>query len=316
VLWDHDLFGSCAIRDPDSGGRLYPAVPNDLTPLPRKKPWIRWVVVSQALADEAKDYPTDAEPLVLRNVLPQLPTGGLDPQHERFMRQHGLTLERPILLDPVRVFQVKGVDIALRLLAAAKATAAARGVPAPVLVVFGSLEEDPEYAEQMLALAHELELDSDVRFLDGVPLSTHADANGDWQLDEIDLLRLASASGGGVVFTPGVPDVETVGLGPALAAAAGLPCAVTSYNAFDGVYQRSQRFSHVHVGSSPEAIIAAGAELLDALAQASSGDPQWAVRRDVNRQIVGEQFPTGPWRGLWEDLAAACGQRIASGAGR
>jgi hypothetical protein len=148
--------------------------------------------------------------------------------------------------------------------------------------------------------------------LDGVPLSTHRDANGRWQLDEIDLLQLARATGGGVLFTPGVADVETVGLGPALAALAGVPCAVTAYEAFDGVYQRLERFSYVRVGSSLAAIHAAGDELLDVIGRVRSGDPEWAARLAVNRRIVDAQFPTDPWRELWRDLATTCGHRVSA----
>lgn len=32
VFWDHDLFGSCAVPNSDTGGRLYPPTPNELLP--------------------------------------------------------------------------------------------------------------------------------------------------------------------------------------------------------------------------------------------------------------------------------------------
>ena len=108
--------------------------------------------------------------------------------------------------------------------------------PAPYLLIFGSLDEDPEYADELVALRNELDTEEHVRFLDGVPLETLREDNGDWQLDEIDLLRLARATNGGVVFTPSVSDFETVGLGPGLAAAAEIPAVSTRYNAFDEVY--------------------------------------------------------------------------------
>ena len=120
---------------------------------------------------------------------------------------------------------------------------ASRGLAVPYLLVFGSLHEDPGYARQVVDTVHRLGLDDDdVRFLGGVPLGSCRDSSGQWHLDEIDLLRLAAASNGGVLFTPSVPDVETIGLGPGLAAAASVPCLTTTYDAYDRVYGPDFRF--------------------------------------------------------------------------
>ncbi len=42
-----------------------------------------------------------------------------------------------------------------------------------------------------------------------------------------------------MLFTPSQPDIDTVGLGPALSAVAGVPCAVTAFDCFAEVYGES-----------------------------------------------------------------------------
>ncbi|MFD7710179.1 hypothetical protein ACFV6E_08105 [Streptomyces sp. NPDC059785] len=303
LFWDHDLFGSCAVYD--DGVRMYPQRPNEFTPLPRAGPGVRWAVVSEALAKETASYPVPEPARVVPNIPPRVPAGPLEPRHEQFLARLALDRRRPILLNPVRVFRVKGVELALELLAAARSAATDRGLPAPYLLVFGSLAEDPGYADEVLRTARCLGLLSDVRFLDGVPLCSVRDATGAWLLDETDLLRTAAASGGAVVYTPNTGDVETVGLGPALAAAAGLPCASTRYAAFTPVY--GPDFFVVPVDPGPAGMTRAGAELVTAMRANRAGEPRVvdAVRR--NRRILERRFPSGPWAELLTELAASAG---------
>ncbi|NLU71921.1 glycosyltransferase family 4 protein [Streptomyces sp. HNM0575] len=303
VFWDHDLFGSCAIHDEETGARVYPERPYDLTPLPRDDAHTRWIVISDGLAEEAAGYPTDAVPEVVSNLLPSVPEGRLEARHREFAAQHGLDAERPVLLDPVRVFRIKGVDVAVRLLAEMKDAAGAAGEPVPYLLVFGGLDEDPEYAGEVTALAARAGVEDDIRFLDGVPLTSFRDDEGGWHLDEVDLLRVAAASSGGVVFTPGVTDVETVGLGPGLAAMAGLPCLTTDYDVFEPVY--GPEFSRVRTGVPPEAARTGAAEFIRTLAAFRRGDDWLRGRLEVNRKIVEERFPRGPWTRFWRELESA-----------
>jgi hypothetical protein len=300
LFWDHDLFQSCAIRNPDSGARVYPEKPNEFTPLPRRNAFTRWVVVSDALAEETAHYPTDLLPEIVPNILPTIPVGMLDARHWEYARRLDLDARRPILLDPVRMFRVKGVHVAVELLAAIKLAAERRGIEIPYLLVFGSLQEDPEYAQEVVALARDLNVLSEVRFLDGVPLTSHREADGRWRLDEVDLLRLSAASCGGVVFTPGVPDVETVGLGPGLAALAGLPCAVTDYDAFERVYGSS--FVCIRVRSDPGSVYKAGEELLNVLQGVKQRDMVLLDGLKENLRTMESRFPVAPWRNLWREM--------------
>lgn len=304
LFWDHDLFGSCAVYD--EGVRMYPEKPNEFTPLPEAGPGVRWAVVSEPLAEETARYPVPEQPRVVPNILPRVPAGPLEPRHEQFLDGLDVDPGRPVLLNPVRVFRVKGVELALELLAAARSASAERGLPAPYLFVFGSLTEDPSYAEEVLSTARRLGLLADVRFLDGVPLSSYRDGTGSWRLDETDLLRVAAAGGGAVVFTPNTDDVETVGLGPGLAAVAGLPCASTSYDAFAPVYGKD--FFVVPVPRGPAGMAESGAELVAAMEDNRTGDPRLARLLERNRQLVDHRFPTGPWAELLSELAEDAGR--------
>lgn len=304
LFWDHDLFGSCGIRDPRTGSRIYPEEPNELTPVPQRNGFTHWAVVSEGLAAEARSYPTDLAPDVVPNVLPTMRGGPVGAPVEAFARQHALEPGRAVLLNPVRMFRIKGVDIAMELMSAMKGAAMGRGVPVPYLLVFGRLDEDQEYASEVLALARTLDVERDVRFLDGVPLVTYCDRRGRWQLDEVDLLRLAAETAGAVVFTPSVADVETVGLGPALAARASLPCAITDYVAFEQVYGSS--FAVTCVGRSREELRAAADAFLDVLAGMRRGDRTVTAALATNRRTVAARFPDEPWRKLWHTLAATC----------
>ncbi len=287
--WDHDLFGSCAIFE--DGRRFYPAAPNEFTPLPGSSPSDRWAVISPALLRETAAYPTDLVPELLTNVLPLIPDGGLEQRHHEFLGGRGIDPDRPVVLVPVRVFAVKGVEISVEVFAAARAAHTAAGLPEPVLLVFGSLDEDPAYAGVVRRAVARTGAGSAIHFLDGVPVSSHRDRTGTWRLDEVDLLRLARATSGAVLFTPNQPDVETVGLGPALAALAGVPCAVTPYNAFDDHFGPE----YARVAVDPAAPAEAGAELSRWMAEPDAG----LLR--VNRALVRDRFPDKPWR---EYLAA------------
>ncbi|WP_084794132.1 hypothetical protein [Actinokineospora bangkokensis] len=276
--WDHDLFGSCGIVE--DGERYYPAEPNAHTPVPGSSPSDRWAVVSEALLKEARGYPTELEPVLLTNVLPLVPEDGLAQRHHEFLRQRDIA-GRPVVLVPVRVFAVKGVDIAVEVFAGLRDEHARAGHPEPVLLVFGSLDEDPGYAEVVRAAVARSGAAGSVHFLDGVPITSHRDHTGAWRLDEVDLLRLARASRGAVLFTPGVTDVETVGLGPALAALADLPCAVTPYDAFDDHFGPG----YARVDVDPADPRPAGAELSRRMPGGET----------ANRALVASRFPDGPW---------------------
>ena len=236
------------------------------------------------------------------NVLPDVPTSGLTQAHGDFMSTWELDPARPVILVPVRVFQVKGVEIAVALLAAVRRACARRGEPAPYLLVFGSLGEDPAYSVEVLDATERHEAGSDVRFLGGVPLGTHRDSAGNWRLDEVDLLRIAQATGGGVFFTPNRPDVESVGLGPALAAVAGLPCAATDFHAFDEIYGEDFRYVPVRPA---EGLDVAGEQFAAWMAARRDGEPWFTAAAEFNRRRVAARFPAGPWRHLWHELLAS-----------
>jgi len=279
---------------------MYPQYPNEFTPLPGTHQSHRWTVVSDQLAKEATTYATPLCPVVVPNVLPTVPYKRLEERHHKFLTQLDVDLRRPVVLAPVRVFRVKGVEISISLLAAVRNASRHRNEPPPYLFVFGDLDEDPDYAHDILATAEREGVQTDVRFLDGVPLSSHQDTAGRWHLDEVDLLRISVASGGGVFFTPNRPDVESVGLGPALAAVAGVPCAVTPYNAFDEVY--GSDFARVQV--YPDRLWQAGDEFLDWMIARRQGEHKIQALLDANRDRVLQRFPCEPWQTLLRNMAA------------
>jgi glycosyltransferase involved in cell wall biosynthesis len=205
------------------------------------------------------------------------------------------------LLAPVRVFRIKGVELSIELLAAAKAQCRRRGLPVPYLLVFGSLQEDREYAREVVACAHRLGVVGDVVFLGGVPLGSYPDARGNWRLDEVDLLRLAASRSGVVLFTPNVTDVETIGLGPALASCAGLPAVVTRYDAFDRIY--GPDFRCLFTDGRPDSTVDTAVQLVRAIydppARAAAGGGT------ANRAVLRRVFPSDGWRDLLHELAGA-----------
>ncbi|MEV0037466.1 hypothetical protein [Streptomyces sp. NPDC050804] len=298
LFWDHDLFASYSVFE--EGARVYPPGPNRFTPLPGTHPCHRWAVVSPALAEEVKEYPTPLGATTVPNVLPALgPEAPPSERHSAFLEQRGIDPDRPLILVPVRVFQVKGVEISVSMFAEIKRLCEERRTPVPCLLVFGSLDEDPPYAQKVVSLVQELNVQDDVVFLDGVPLSSHQDATGQWRPDEIDLLRMCRAGGGAVLFTPNTSDVESVGLGPALAAIAEVPCAITDYACFEDIY--GTRSSCVRVSGGKD-IPAAAVELFDLMEKNRRGDP--GVREDLRRdkEHVLRSFDPEPWRRLFREM--------------
>ena len=302
VIWDHDLCGSNGRWDTVVNRRFYPSAPHELTPLPAASPHIKWIVISQALAREAESYDTPARPQVLANVLPSIPPG-IEQHHREFARQLGLDLERPIIINPVRIYPVKGVNQAMRFHREVLNECVRRSLPLPYLLIFGSLDEDPEYANELLTLRNELGTEEHLRFLGGVPLETLRADSGDWHLDEIDLLRLARVTNGGVVFTPSVSDFETVGLGPGLAAAAEIPAVSTRYNAFDEVYGAAgvtcTTFEPDGTGMTK-----AANEFVELLARLARQDEVLIAELRRNREVVESIFPADPWRDLLKSMNA------------
>ncbi|MDT0268969.1 hypothetical protein RM844_22035 [Streptomyces sp. DSM 44915] len=297
LFWDHDLFGSYAVRE--HGARVYPVAPSGVTPLPGGGAEHLWGVVSDDLAKEAAGYPTDGTPEVVPNVLPAIPAGGLLDRHRAFLRDLDVPAGAPVIVAPVRVFRVKGVEISVALLRAVREESVRRGEQPPHLLVFGSMAEDPEYAAEVRATVAREGVGEAVRFLDGVPLASHRDAAGAWRLDEIDLLRIAAATGGGVFFTPNRTDVESVGLGPALAAVAGVPCAVTGFTALRAVYGDGHRYAVVREGE----LAAAAADFVSLLVGNRDGDPAVRAALARNREQVARCFPEEPWRRLLRRMA-------------
>jgi hypothetical protein len=150
LYWDHDLLGSCGIIDPGTGRRYYPAAPNQWTPVPAGQRHNRWAVISPGLREEAEGYPTALEPRLVPNILPREPDARLGERHHSFARHWGLDLRAPVLLSPVRVFSVKGVEITLALAAQMARLLQARGERQPQLLAFGSLREEPAYARRVV----------------------------------------------------------------------------------------------------------------------------------------------------------------------
>jgi len=300
LFWDHDLFGSCSVHE--NGARVYPPAPNSLTPLPGSGPGHRWVVATDGLAAEAAGYPGAPRPLVLPNLLPELEPGPVSDRHREFLAAHDIGAGRPVLLAPVRVWRPKGADIAIALLAQVRAQALRASEPLPCLLIFGSLAEDPPFAAELDAQARRLGVWPDVRWLDGVPLVSCRDDAGRWHLDEADLLKLAASTGGAVLFTPSQPDIDTVGLGPALSAVAGVPCAVTAFNCFAEVY--GEQFARIDVEPTEQGLRTAGAALHAAMRACRRNDPAAVAELSGNARIVAQRFGSGGWRDLLISMAA------------
>jgi len=163
IYWDHDLFGSYAVRGSNQGGRIYPEWPNELTPLPRAIGASRWIVVTEALRLEACTYGAPLEPEWIPNALPDLAGGASSADLAEFASQEDLAPGRAVLLNPVRIFGVKGVDWAIRFLAALRQVCGESDQPMPYLLVFGALDEDEAYGRSLRALVAERRLPGGVR---------------------------------------------------------------------------------------------------------------------------------------------------------
>jgi len=297
ILWDHDLFGSYSVHE--GALRVYPCEPNEFTPVPAAPQ--RWVVPTEQLAAEGRGYPTDLVPRVIPYVLPRIPNATLEARHEEFLRQLQVSSSQPVILVPVRIFRVKGVEIAVSLLAAVLRECDRRGQPHPCLMVFGSLDEDPDYSRDVLALVRQERVADSIRFLDGVPLSSNRDEAGQWRLDEVDLLRIAKATAGGLFYTPNRADVESVGLGPALAAVARLPFATTVFNALDEVYGSGLRYVRIN---DDVPLSVAAERFTDLLTAHRLGDPALAADLEHNLDEIRHVFPDEPCLRFLRELGA------------
>ncbi|KAJ7835361.1 hypothetical protein B0H14DRAFT_2796666 [Mycena olivaceomarginata] len=318
LFWDHDLLKSYAVHEDSK--RIYPPSPNEFTPVPQDVPWHAWAVVSDLLVPETKLYPTSAQPLVVPNLLPIVSNESLDLDDQSIITDclhrigilGGVRNGRPVLLCPVRIFPVKGIEISIRLFATIQSACHKRNLPAPYLLIFGDPEEDPRYAAALKTLADDLNVSDDVHFIGGVPICSGVYREVS-QLDEKDLLRVAAATHGGVLFNPCTKDVESVGLGPALASIAGIPCAVTNFNALHQVY--SDEFHCILVNfQSQQGLDIAAEELIDLLFASAIGlraheeeSKDWLEKARDNKALMSKMFPMRPWKDLLLDLAGRAG---------
>ncbi|KAK0128858.1 hypothetical protein ONS95_000806 [Cadophora gregata] len=317
LFWDHDLLSSYAVHEKNE--RVYPLRPNEFTLVPQAVPWHLWAIVSDVLLPETLLYPTDLRPLVVPNVLPVFPKHDIAiPASSIFSRflsgigvLDGVLGGRPILLCPNRIFPVKGIEISVRVLAAIKAVSVKRGMEIPYLLIFGDPEEDPQYAADLELLTGHMGLTDDIRFLGGVPLASGVNGKR-LILDEKDLLRLTAATHGGVIYTPNTTNVESVGLGPALASIAGLPCMVSKFNALDQVYGDGLNVIRLD-SSSPHDLKAAAEAYVDwmlASKQVSVPVSQrggWSELMQQNKSLMRKKFPVRPWKDLLIHLAGEGG---------
>ena len=107
------------------------------------------------------------------------------------------------------------------------------------------------------------------------------------------------------LFEPNTPDVETVGLGPALASLAGMPSVTTAFNALDDVYGPNYRT--MRVGTARSCCVPRPLRSSRAL-----HEPR--ARRDnggngANLDILRRVFPDDQWLALLRELHAACAAR-------
>jgi glycosyltransferase involved in cell wall biosynthesis len=314
LFWDHDLFGSYAVHE--GSERVYPIAPNNLTPIPKDLPWYEWAVVSDVLEPETRSYPTSRRPNVVTNVLPRI-------EHKQislaklelfsgFLKSINVNPDiiscTPILLCPVRVFYVKGIDLSIRAFAAIRDVYCRLRKPCPYLLIFGDPDEEPEHASVLYELVKAEGVADYVRFLGGVPLYTHIGPTGP-RLDERDLLLLCKLSKGGVLYTPKVANVESVGLGPALAAIAEVPCLVTDFNALSTVYGNSLHISTLK-NLWQEDFAQSADEFVTFLLDEGPKDDRdkgWASKATENNVIILKTFPERPWMDLLLKLANQAG---------
>ncbi|CZS90584.1 hypothetical protein WAI453_004108 [Rhynchosporium graminicola] len=321
LFWDHDLLSSYAVHEKNE--RVYPLRPNEFTFVPQAVPWHIWAIVSDVLLPETLLYPTSLRPLVVPNLLPLLLKQDFSIHSSSLVSKFLSDLEvldgvregRAILLCPNRIFPVKGIEISIEVMAAIKDISIKRGLPVPYLFIFGDPEEDPEYAAELRILSHELGLTDNIRFLGGVPLCSKVNGTRA-MLDEKDLLRLATVTNGGIIYTPNKADVESVGLGPALASTAGIPCLVSKFNALDQVYGDGLNVIRLDLSSRGgfEAAAEAFVEwmVVSKLEPGSGSRSQrgtWSEMAQQNRDLMKKKFPRMPWKNLLLRIAAQGGVR-------
>ncbi|KAL2067225.1 hypothetical protein VTL71DRAFT_1649 [Oculimacula yallundae] len=317
LFWDHDLLNSYAVHEKNK--RVYPLRPNEFTLVPQAVPWNIWAIVSDVLLPETLLYPTELQPLVVPNLLPLLPTQNCAIQESSIITRFLSDLElltgvldgRPILLCPNRIFPVKGIEISIRVLAAVKIVSIQRGLAVPYLLIFGDPEEDSQYAAELDSLANDVGLKHDIRFLGGVPLCSGIKGTKT-MLDEKDLLRLAATTNGGVIYTPNTADIESVGLGPALASIANLPCLVSKFNALDQVYGDGLNVVCLDL-SMGDGFESTAQSFVDRMV-ASKIEPGPGSQRNIwsdiaqkNKSLMEEKFPRRPWKDLLLRLVAQGG---------
>lgn len=289
IFWDHDLFSSYAIYE--QAERLYPEIPNILTPIPQDNIYTKWIVASEALANESKNYPTKLTADVIPNILPDVDVSNFSNIHINFLKQHNISTNSSIIIVPVRIFRVKGIEISISVFNSLLIIYKEHNLALPKLLIFGNVNEDPEYAYYLKEQVDLLGLNEDIIFLDEVPLQTYKNKNNKWYLDEIDLLIICHTLSGAVLFTPNVENVESVGLGPALAAIAGVPCAVTEYSAFTEFY--GSEYHHIKV--VPDCPIEAAQQLFEWIRMHASGEAEIKIRLASNKRLVQSKFPQEPW---------------------
>lgn len=289
IFWEHDLFGSYSIYE--HAERLYPKTPNPLTPIPQNNTHTKWIVASEALANECRCYPTELAVDVIPNILPSIDKSGFNAVHSEFLNQHNIPAGSPVIIVPVRVFRVKGIEISIDVFSSLLDIYKKKDLCTPKLFIFGNMNEDPEYALCLKMQVNALNLNDDIIFLDEVPLQTYKSNDNRWYLDEIDLLIICHALSGAVLFTPNVDNVESVGLGPALAAIAGVPCAVTEYTAFTEFY--GAEYHHIKVNSDAPAN--AAPQLFEWMRKHAAGEVDIKIKLASNKRLVQSKFPENPW---------------------
>lgn len=131
-------------------------------------------------------------------------------------------------------------------------------------------------------------------------------------LDEKDLLWLAAATHGGVIYTPSTTDVECVGLSPALASIAGLPCLASRFNTLDQVYGDGLNVIRLDLSHQNGFKLAAKSfvDWMVASKKVSVPDGRrraWLRMKQQNESLMRAKLPTRPWKDLLLRIAGEGG---------